>query len=118
MPGGSRCAFATAAAPRGCACARCRAPVARPEDAISHGGAHHHTFSNPHGYVFELRCFSEAAGCGLVGPATREHSWFPGLAWRLGGCLHCGLHLGWGFVKDDGQVELIGLIADCITEEP
>ena len=96
-------------------CIQCGAVITHPDHAIQQSGAHRHTFSNPHGYVFAVRCFASADGCMLVGEATRAHTWFPGLAWKLGGCRTCGIHLGWGFLTDDGQVVVYGLIADRLT---
>lgn len=99
-------------APEPLRCARCQHPVTRPALRVAHAGAHHHTFTNPHGYVFRVGCFSAAPGAAIVGAATRAHTWFPGLAWRMGLCGQCGTHLGWGFVHADGQPALVALILD------
>ena len=52
----------------------------------------------------------------LVGRPTLAHSWFPGLAWLLGGCRRCGAHLGWGFVDDSGELQVYSLIADQLID--
>jgi hypothetical protein len=96
-------------------CARCAAEITHPSVAIAHAGAHEHTFSNPHGYVFRVRCFSRADGVFPVGNASRAHTWFPGLGWRLVLCRSCSGHLGWSFEDDTAQVVVFGLIADHLA---
>jgi len=78
-------------------CAACGAPVTLPEHRTEVAGAHRHTFANPLGLVFDIRCFREAEGCAEIGEATEAHTWFPGFAWRVGVCGRCGVHLGWGY---------------------
>ncbi len=62
---------------------------------ISVNGSHSHTFFNPAGIVYELGCFRNALGCGAVGEATMEFTWFAKHSWRFGLCLSCETHLGW-----------------------
>jgi hypothetical protein len=78
-------------------CRQCLTGVARPQDAIHIHGAHEHTFANPHGIVYTIACFAEARGCGTVGHASPEFTWFAGFEWRVGVCAHCLTHLGWRF---------------------
>jgi len=73
-------------------CRQCGQPVTRPDDRISIQGAHIHTFANPHGLVFEIACFRSVIGCGYVGPATDEFSWFSGYRWRIVICSACLTH--------------------------
>ncbi|MCO5168795.1 MAG: cereblon family protein [Planctomycetes bacterium] len=96
------------------ACARCGHAITRPAARVARGGAHVHTRINPYGYVFQLGCFDPAEGCAPEGPATLEHTWFAGHAWRLGTCRACGEHLGWRFEGETGV--FWGLILDRLRE--
>jgi hypothetical protein len=98
-------------------CRDCLHPVTRPADRISVQGRHAHTFANPHGLVFEIGCFQSAPGCGAVGPASGEFTWFPGHRWRVGLCAACLVHLGWVFLPEAG-VGFFGLILDRLVEAP
>jgi len=92
-------------------CRECLFPVAREEDGTSMSGAFQHTFANPAGIVFTIGCFSTAAGCVYVGPASDEFTWFSGFAWRVGVCRGCLAHLGWFFTAPSGAA-FWGLILD------
>lgn len=94
-------------------CACCRHPVTGQEQRIAMLGAHAHTCTNPQGLTFHLGCFREAPGAAAVGPATTEHTWFPGYAWRVAACARCGVHLGWRFEGSDGG--FYGLIVKQLT---
>jgi hypothetical protein len=98
-------------------CRDCLHPIARPSDRISVQGRHAHTFANPHGLVFEIGCFQHAPGCGAVGPASEEFTWFPGHRWRVCICAACLAHLGWVFLPDAGAA-FFGLILDRLIEAP
>lgn len=87
-------------------CRLCAAEVARLGDRRRLGPSAVHTFVNPQGQVFELVCFSAAAGATAVGPASLEFTWFPDHAWRLALCRSCGVQLGWHF---DGPAQFWGL---------
>lgn len=76
-------------------------------------GAHAHTFANPEGIVFEIGCFHDAWGCGYVGPASPEFTWFAGYLWRIAICANCHAHLGWRFSAPDG-LAFHGLITSQI----
>jgi len=95
-------------------CAGCRAPITDQAEAIEVAGAHHHRQTNPAGLTFDLACFARAPGCAETGPATAEHSWFPGYRWRIAVCRGCGGHLGWGFRGPD---HFFGLIRPRLREE-
>ena len=92
------------------ACALCRSYVTEPEFKILMKETHTHVFANPHGLVFEIGCFSSAAGCIPASDASDEFSWFPGFAWQIGICRQCGSHLGWIF--NSGDERFFGLILD------
>jgi hypothetical protein len=92
-------------------CSQCLNSIARPNDRIVIGGAHRHTFANPHGILFEIACFSFADGCGYLGPDTDEFTWFKGYAWRIAVCGKCLFHLGWQYISS-GKDSFYGLIID------
>jgi len=96
-------------------CRQCSQAITRAADRISKQGAHHHTFANPHGIVYEIGCFRSAVGCGYTGPATDEFSWFPGYEWRVAICRSCLTHLGWVF-SAPGSDRFYGLILDRLKE--
>lgn len=95
-------------------CAACGQVVTRREHRIARGGAHQHTFTNPHGLVFNIGCFSEASGCMQTGEATYEWTWFDGFKWRVALCAHCHAHLGWGYRSNAGE-GFYGLILERIV---
>jgi hypothetical protein len=64
---------------------------------IEVGGAHEHTFVNPHGFVHHVGCFAAASGCSYAGPTETAFSWFPGFSWQIARCGRCHAHLGWIF---------------------
>jgi hypothetical protein len=66
-------------------------------------GAHLHTFANPEGIIFEIGCYHDAKGCGYIGPASSEFTWFNGYVWRIAVCGYCLVHLGWRFTGADGH---------------
>lgn len=78
-------------------CAACLGAVTASCHRIAVNGSHEHRFMNPGGYLFHIGCFACAVGCTIVGPASNEYPWFPGLVWRLAYCGHCRAHLGWHF---------------------
>ena len=94
-------------------CARCRAVVTTAALAVERGGSHEHTFRNPAGYSWTLRCFSDAGGCTSAGSFTPEASWFAGYQWCYATCASCGRHLGWWFVGS--APSFVGLIVARIT---
>jgi len=96
-------------------CRQCRQIVTNAAERISVQGAHRHTFANPHGVVFEIGCFRAVQGCGYVGPATSEWSWFRGYRWRIALCSKCLVHLGWLYASGGGD-SFSGLILDRLIE--
>lgn len=79
-------------------------------------GAHEHVLKNPTGHVFLVGCFRAAPGAAPSGPATLEHTWFAGYAWRIAHCGGCGVHLGWAY-RGAGE-GFYGLIADRLRVDP
>lgn len=99
----------------GLLCRRCLSLITSDRQRISVNGAHCHTFANPHGIVFEIGCFRNAAGCGTVGKPTSEFTWFAGYQWRIAVCGACLTHMGWRFDSASGP-GFYGLILDCLVE--
>ena len=92
-------------------CARCRQPVTDTTERLDINGNAEHACTNPLGITFHIRCFRRAPGCAADGIAITEHTWFPGYAWRVAYCSHCGAHLGWLFESPSGD-GFYGLIVD------
>ena len=81
-------------------CASCFNHITDPGRQIIVNNSFHHTFANPHGYVFEIGCFSTARGCRPGSISSNEFSWFIGYSWKIGVCNYCSTHLGWIFSSD------------------
>jgi hypothetical protein len=94
-------------------CAACGYAITRPKTSISVTGDHMHVVFNPAGYLFRIRCFSEAPGAGPASPLFEDFTWFRGYAWRIGVCLSCRAHLGWRYESATGSM-FWGLIASAI----
>jgi len=75
---------------------------------------HIHVFSNPHGKVFEIGCFSDAA-CMAIGPATIEFTWFQGFFWNIVICRSCRRHLGWLYSRRENH--FYGLILQALVKQ-
>lgn len=91
-------------------CASCSNHITDPQSKIQMNGSFTHVFANPHGYVFEIGCFSQAPGCGSGSDSSKEFSWFQGFSWQIGLCLSCSSHLGWIFSSQ--AKKFYGLILD------
>jgi hypothetical protein len=78
-------------------CAACGHGITRERARIDVDGAHVHTFVNPQGVEFVIRCFRDAPGCAGWGDESTFWSWFPGTAWRVALCAGCGAHVGWSY---------------------
>lgn len=94
-------------------CNSCKSPVTDNNYAIIINNAHTHTFPNPMGLVFTIRCFATAPGCISHGKANPEFTWFSGYCWEIALCRKCKEHLGWQFYGDD---TFFGLIAAKLCE--
>ncbi|CCO22034.1 cereblon family protein [Maridesulfovibrio hydrothermalis] len=95
-------------------CRECRFEITESVLAISVNGRHEHSFFNPHGYVFQIRCFSAAKGCISTGDPSSEFSWFANCTWQVAACGRCLGHLGWKFSSDSNS--FFGLIKNNIRE--
>ncbi len=95
-------------------CIRCGSMITSVSSEITMSGAFKHNFTNPHGFMFTIGCFSQAPGCAEAGPRTSEFSWFPAYSWRISVCATCGLHMGWEFSKEASN--FFGLILTNLAE--
>jgi hypothetical protein len=101
-------------------CARCATKITDAFAVFGHGGAAPvQVFTNPAGRVCQVLTVTRAESLALVGPATREYSWFPGFAWRVALCAKCALHLGWSFEGGDGAepARFFGLLVSALVEQ-
>lgn len=96
-------------------CRACRSMITTGREAVSINAGHYHTFFNPAGIVYEIRCFSRAPGAVIHGEPTTDFTWFEGYAWQYCLCAHCLVHLGWFFSSDAGS--FYGLIAAKLFAE-
>ncbi|MEM7030148.1 MAG: cereblon family protein [Chloroflexota bacterium] len=84
-------------------CVECHHPITRKDQKIEVNGQHRHVCMNPHGYVYQLGCFSTASGCLPASQPTEEFSWFPGYAWQICVCEQCHTLIGWAFRAPDAR---------------
>lgn len=80
-------------------CAACGHSITAPSSRMMMNQSFTHVFANPHGYVFEIGCFSDAPGSRAVSIPSTEFTWFPGYAWQIAVCQACSTHLGWRFTS-------------------
>jgi hypothetical protein len=97
-------------------CVKCGEPITHEDQRIAIQSSHRHTFTNPHGLVFQIGCFSDAPGCAQIGKTTQEWTWFSGYAWQVALCRSCGIHLGWRYRSSDGD-GFHGLILDRLVAD-
>lgn len=101
------------AAPRApIVCASCRATLTYADLRREVAGAHEHTFFNPLGVVYTIRCFESAPGTRTVGDADLSFSWFAGWAWQIALCGCCGAHVGWRW--EAGDAAFFGLVTTAL----
>lgn len=96
-------------------CAMCSHIISHQDNATEINGSHQHQCTNPHGFVFDIDCYSDALGCAISGESTHADSWFAGYMWVFANCTECSQHLGWLFEND--QNHFYGLIRDRIQSE-
>ena len=95
-------------------CRECKYPITRNADRTAVNEKHHHVFANPHGYVYQIGCFTQAPGCVIIGQETDHFSWFAGYSWRIALCGKCLTLLGWTFRK--GDAIFFGLILESLMD--
>ncbi len=93
-------------------CAHCTHVLTGARACTERGGAHAHTFVNPSGVMFDVRCYAPVPGARAYGEVSGFWSWFPGYAWQVALCGGCGAHVGWAFHGGDA---FVGLIADAVV---
>jgi hypothetical protein len=95
-------------------CSACGHALTRARARVEVEGKHVHTFVNPAGFEYTIRCFGDAPGCTAAGEESTFWSWFRGFAWRMAACGGCAAHVGWSFRKDTSV--FWGLVVDRITD--
>jgi len=96
-------------------CAVCSNRITNISNKIKINSSHEHTFTNPHGLLFNILCFNNAIGCIESGFSTNEFTWFQGYSWQIVLCSSCRVHLGWKYTKGDAY--FYGLIKDLLIIE-
>jgi hypothetical protein len=94
-------------------CAECGQAITRPKFQTRIGGKFQHTCVNPAGILFEIGCFSQAAGCREIGPESDDFTWFDGYTWQVAICSSCRSHLGWRFWSSEDS--FFGLILNRLA---
>jgi len=90
-------------------CGQCSQVITDDSKGIVVNGTHEHTFTNPHGIIFQIGCFSDASGCISAGQETEQWSWFKGFNWKIVYCAGCSAHLGWVYIRS-GKITFYGFI--------
>ena len=93
-------------------CSNCSKLITRGRWRIERNDDHEHAVFNPAGQIFEIACFKEAPGVGVIGQPSNEFTWFKGYHWQIGFCLNCNSHLGWQY---SGAEIFFGLIKSKLT---
>lgn len=94
-------------------CVICKNKITRTKEKIEVNSKHTHTFLNPHGVYYNIRCFKKATGCLPYGQSTEEYTWFPSFAWQIVVCSKCKIHNGWKY--DSGKSTFYGLIENRLS---
>ncbi len=95
-------------------CRFCGGVITAVTDIIAVNDLHNHTFFNPAGIIYELRCFKTARGCCETGSPTADFSWFAGYMWSLAHCRRCDTHMGWKFTAPADS--FFGLISGHLVQ--
>jgi len=96
-------------------CRQCLQIITSKNERIEVEGSHYHTFANPHGIIYDIKCFRSAIGCGYVGDVSNEFAWFKGFGWRIAVCRVCLTHIGWLFSSKSSE-SFYGLILNRIID--
>ena len=85
-------------------CRECDRPIASMHNCVTMTEREQDTvFVNPGGASHGLTCVSAVEQKRLlyVGQPSTQFSWFPGFAWTIMVCRHCGVHMGWRFSRPE-----------------
>ena len=93
-------------------CIICKNKITQNLNKIEINSNHTHTFLNPHGLFFNIRCFKSAPGCETFSKPTEEYTWFPGFTWQVVVCSNCKIHNGWKY--SSGSSSFFGLIENTL----
>jgi cereblon len=79
-------------------CAICKTKISEKKYLVSiNDGTPYHSFTNPHGFSFNILTVIYCEMIELVSAEYSEHTWFPDYSWAIIACSHCGEHIGWRF---------------------
>ncbi|MEN8222411.1 MAG: cereblon family protein [Acidobacteriota bacterium] len=92
-------------------CFNCRHMLTVESLKTEKSGKHSHSFTNPGGTSFDLRCFSEAPGCETKGVPIPDFTWFPGYKWCFAFCSNCSVQSGWFYLSSNDS--FFGLIREA-----
>ncbi len=95
-------------------CRFCGGMITAVTDIIVVNDLHNHTFFNPAGIIYEVRCFQKAPGCIEKGLPSSDFSWFSGYMWSLAHCRGCHTHMGWKFIAPEDS--FFGLISGHLVQ--
>lgn len=95
-------------------CATCATYLTHSKHAIRVDAAHEHSFVNPQGYLYRIRCFGFVDNVSSAGEPSREFTWFSGYAWTVLLCRQCSQHVGWQF--DAVSARFYVLIVDRVVD--
>lgn len=93
-------------------CVKCMNKITEEKFSTQPNNSHVHSFANPYGYVFTIRCFSSAPGAVATGDYSSEFTWFENYMWKISLCSKCKNHVGWKFSGKDST--FFGFIQDRI----
>ncbi len=95
-------------------CSVCRTKISERKFLVPiKDGTPYHTFTNPHGFSFNILTVMYAEMVEIVSEEYSEFSWFPGYSWAIIACSACKEHLGWIFRSPDREPgTFYGLIRD------
>jgi hypothetical protein len=93
-------------------CTLCRNKITDIKETAIINSSHRHTFVNPDGIKYSIRCFKNAPGALPVTEPVKIYTWFPGYSWRVTQCSLCRTHNGWKY--SSGNDEFYGLIEEMI----
>ncbi len=96
-------------------CTICKNKITKIKDKIEVNSKHSHSFLNPHGIYYNVRCFKNAVGCIPYEKPTEQFTWFPGFTWQIVVCSKCKIHNGW--IYDSGKSVFYGLIDNRLTSK-